>query len=136
MTRAKSRTTVERAPPLTVDDDMEAVVRALQGKRLPLEDEKRTQDEIETALKAALGEARVGREVRVMGGIIDFFCLEAIGVEVKIKGPVAAIGRQLYRYAEDPSIRGLILATNRPFGLASSVRGKPLLVFDLSRAWL
>ncbi len=46
-------------------------------------------------------------------GIIDFFFLGGIGVEVKIKGSKMSVMRQLARYAKRPEIAALILVTTR-----------------------
>jgi hypothetical protein len=128
---------------------MEAIVEALDGKRLPLEDEKQTQAAIDAAFAATFTRRDLGalpttwpqheREVRVLGGVIDFVVgggMDRIGVEIKIKGKRADITRQLARYAEDPDLHGLVLVTARPVGLPAQIGWKPVLELDIGRAWL
>lgn len=117
---------------------MREVVKALTGQRFPLEDEKRTQVLIEEALKEHHCGLfwRVDREVRLAKGVIDFVVSRKVGVEVKLKGNAGAIERQLRRYAEDEVLTGLVLVTAKPIGLPSLIRGKPLAIVDLAKAWL
>lgn len=118
---------------------MRDVMRALAGRRFQLEDEKRTQAEIEDALKdtfSFLGHSHVEREVRLVKGVIDFVVNRDTGVEIKLKGGAGAIERQLRRYAEDDYLTGLVLVTAKPIGLPSLIRGKPIAIVDLARAWL
>jgi hypothetical protein len=62
---------------------------------------------------------------------VDFW-LPGAGVclEVKVDGALAAVTRQLYRYAEWDECRGLILLTNRAKHLAmpAEILGKPVSV--------
>lgn len=129
---------------MTATSEMLAIINALTGKRIALQDEKRAQEDIERILleahcalpeHAILAMPHPEREVRVAGGIVDHL-VGTIGIEVKLKGRPGDILRQLRRYAEDPGITGLILVTSRPLSLPSSLKGKPLIVFDLGRAWL
>lgn len=119
--------------------EMREVMAALRGKRFPLEDEKRCQEEIFGAIDAVYP-GFVEREVRLgAGGIIDFvvgFGWREFGVEVKLKGRPEEIRRQLRRYAEHRSIAGLILVTAKPVGVVGLMNGKPVAEFDLARAWL
>lgn len=77
------------------------------------------------------------REVRVAGGFIDFLIAGQLGVEVKIKGSTAALGRQLARYAAEDRITELLVLTTRPqhryVTLESSLArvGKPITVHTL-----
>lgn len=118
---------------------MQQVVETLSGKRFPLEDEKRTQYEIHDRLCRCF--ARVEREVRISGGVIDFVVWPGpgglgVGIEVKVKGNPAEIRRQLGRYAFEQSLGGLVLVTSRAVPLPAAVRGKPVSTVDLARAWL
>lgn len=141
-----------RSPPgshETVIQRMARVWEALRGCRLPLEDEKQTQAAIAEVLAQKLGpvggwahqSARDpvvmwSREVPVAGGIIDFVALRDIGIEVKLKGAPLNIVRQLHAYAAEPAISGLVLVTAKPVALPATIRGKPVAVVDLGRAWL
>lgn len=49
---------------------------------------------------------------------LDFYVREpladaGIGVEIKIKGSLTEVTRQLFRYAEHPAIHGLVLVTTK-----------------------
>jgi len=122
---------------------MQAVLQVLAGKRFSLENEKRTQNEIWSVFEANPATWLPKREVRIAGGIIDFL-LESYGgrgtrytgCEVKLKGQPAAIVRQLKGYAAEPSLDGLVLVTAKPVALGPTIGGKPVVVFDLARAWL
>lgn len=114
---------------------MNTVVRILTGKRLHLEEEKRTQAEIEAVLAAEPG-LIWAREVPVDGGIIDFVVDGDTGVEVKLRARAADVRRQLQRYARDARLTGLVLVTARPVALPDAIGGKPVAAIDLGRAWL
>ena len=126
---------------------IERVRAALLGRRFPLEDEKQTQAAIAAALDSA--GIRALREVpmctpRKVLGVIDFLAAVPcggqsdyrIGIEVKIKGTQADIRRQIARYAADPVLAGLVLATSKPVALPSMLGDIPVAVVDLGRAWL
>jgi hypothetical protein len=118
-----------------------AVLGALAGRRLPLEDEKATQAAIQMVLCGEFHVSRVKREVPIMGGRIDFLVDpagdgEQIGIEVKIKGQPREILRQIRGYAWEPSLAGLVLATARTMWLPADICGKPLAVVGLGKAWL
>lgn len=128
--------------------DMSTVLNALAGKRFPLEDEKATQEAIGEALHAAFTDSgkfvmphpTVRREVRLSNGqIIDFLVGDpgnAIGVEVKIKGQATAIRRQLCKQIDSGDVSALVLATSKAVALPEKLHGRPLVVFDMARAWL
>lgn len=63
-------------------------------------------------------------------GRIDFFIDGRVGLEVKIKGGPSGVTRQLIRYADCPSIEGLILITGRSSlrSLPSTLLSKPFMV--------
>lgn len=113
---------------------MHKVIRLLSGKRLPLEDEKRTQAEIATIF-AAEPNLDWAREVPVEGGVIDFVVGDT-GVEIKLRARPVEVRRQLQRYARDERLTGLVLVTARPVVLPGAIGGKPVAVVDLGRAWL
>lgn len=115
-------------------EHMRAVMGALRGRRFPLEAEKQTQAAIADALDQRID--GWAREVRVVGGVIDFVALGDIGIEVKLKGQEREIERQLEAYAADPALAGLILVTAKPVALPARIAGKPVAVLDIARAWL
>lgn len=114
--------------------DIEAVVAALSGRRIPLENEMSAQSAIFEALRAKFG-GLVEREATAPGGRIDFAVAD-IGVEVKLKGQPAAIIRQCARYLDSPRFAGLVLVTAKIVALPPMVRGKPCRVVNLGAAWL
>jgi len=114
---------------------MRRVMQLLSGKRLPLEDEKRTQAEIE-AILAAEPDLEWAREVPVAGGVIDFVIDGDTGVEIKLRARELEVRRQMLRYAREPSLNGFVLVTSKPVALGSELMGKPAAVLDLGRAWL
>lgn len=52
------------------------------------------------------------REVQIGNGRIDFLA-GGIGIEVKIKGGIGEVTRQLHRYAQSPLIDELLLVSTR-----------------------
>ncbi len=127
------------------DATPEFVTGLLQGLRLPLQDEKRTQSEMSAAfMDAGLRherEWRLGRDVA--GGpagtldIPDFFFPDTgLVVEVKIKGAKRAIHDQCARYCLHPEVRSLVLATAVATGFPSHIHGKPCRVASLGRGAL
>ena len=50
------------------------------------------------------------------GDRVDFFIrASGIAIEVKVAGNVGAVARQLFRYEAQPTVKGLILVTNRRY---------------------
>jgi hypothetical protein len=73
------------------------------------------------------------REVRLAGHDRIDFLVGRVGVEVKTRGQVAAVARQLQRYAGCDRIDALLLVTAvaRHLTLPATIGGKPLLVASL-----
>lgn len=111
-----------------------ALVRFLEGRRFPLSDEKRLQEEIETQLLA--GAFAFEREVKLGDGDIIDFVVGRIGLEVKIKGAKREIYRQCERYCAHDQITGLVLASNVAMGLPVEIAGKPVRLASLGKGWL
>ena len=65
----------------------------------------------------------------------DFFVgfVRGVAVEVKVKGTLASATRQLFRYAEHPTVTGVLLVTtlNRLAVMPDTACGKPLAVLCL-----
>jgi hypothetical protein len=90
----------------------------LRVARLTWQNETQLQEELSALLSAAgiqhqrevalTGPQRTGTER------IDFLLPAGVGMEVKVKGSVRAVTRQLQRYAHTPEVLALILATTRP----------------------
>ncbi len=65
---------------------------------------------------------------------IDFLVKNGIGIEVKTNGALAAVTRQLWRYADYKEIQTLVLVTTRYLhrNLPFEMKGKPLVVVYLT----
>lgn len=114
---------------------IQKIFDCLSLRRLPLNNEKRTQEEI----AAAFDECGISyeREFRLSGSdIVDFLCDGSIATEIKIKGAKMAIFRQVERYAKHDAVKELLLVTNVPTGFPKEVNGKPVYILNLARAWL
>jgi hypothetical protein len=126
------------------------IFAALYGRRFQIHDEKTLQHQIETVFR--IEGIDHAREVPITGGTIDFVAwtdsrfdtvlLRAprvkLGIEVKIKGSCRDISRQIRRYAAEPELDALMLIAHKNLGRDwfGDTGGKPVEVFDLSRAWL
>ena len=109
----------------------EEIRAVLAGYRFRFASERDLQDGIARVLDDA---GFVHRREAPLGqaGTIDFLVGD-VGVEVKIKGALAQVTRQLHRYAEEPSVRELLLVTGsaRLDRLPPALCGKPLGVLHL-----
>jgi hypothetical protein len=67
------------------------------------------------------------REVQCEGGRLDFLCGD-VAIEVKIKGSLADLTRQVHGYLKDPTLAGLLIVTTRSAhrDLPSEISGKPV----------
>lgn len=94
--------------PTSPDD----VMRALRAFRY----HAGTEPELHAAITTALTRAEIlfSREVRLDDDSrIDFLVSEGIGIEVKMNGSLAALTRQVARYAAHPTISTVIVVTTR-----------------------
>jgi hypothetical protein len=104
------------------------VVASLRRRRFRFQSEA----ELQAGMSVALTEDSIAHEREVViaeGDRIDFLCADGVGVEVKVGGSLADVTRQLHRYAQNPRVTSLVLASSRArllFGLPSSLNGKPL----------
>jgi hypothetical protein len=100
---------------------------ALARYRLPVSVEKAMQDGVESALRGERFDFK--REVTRGADRIDFL-VGTVGVELKVKGSVAEVLRQLERYALWEDVTELLLVTTRGHHLAMppELNGKPMLV--------
>lgn len=129
---------------------MRQVIAALEGKRYPLATEKMLQAAMEIDLirrfeidgqPCAVNQGFVCRELPIVGGVIDFLVIDhpgpgATGIEVKIKGHARDIAKQIERYAAEPMLAGIVVASAKALRLPAEIGGKPVVVVDLGRAWL
>lgn len=110
------------------------VARILGGVRFRFANE----EELQRGVGEALAEWKPEREV-VLGpkDRVDFL-LWGVGIEIKIKGGISALTRQLHRYAQHDRIRSLVVVTSREqyrLQLPSQLNGKPLRVLSLRGAF-
>lgn len=111
------------------------ICNSLARRRYDLTVESTTQQQIAEGLTT--DEIRFEREV-VIGPRerVDFLCQDGVAIEVKLQGQAKKIYRQLERYAESDSVKGIILATAKTINLPIEIKGKPCLVVPLGRSWL
>lgn len=76
---------------------------------------------------------RFDRELRLGPEDVPDFVVDGIAVEVKVKGSLSAVTRQLHRYAQHKQVRAVVLVTakaqlaNQP----AEMNGKPVLVVKI-----
>lgn len=97
----------EPASPVVTAQQVRA---ALARYRMPVSVEKALQDAVESALRAE--GLKFTREVTRGADRIDFV-VGSVGVELKVKGAVGEVIRQLSRYAAWPEITELLLVTTQ-----------------------
>ena len=110
-------------------------IAAFLGRfRFRFTDERELQDGIERAF--VRGGVAYEREVRLSARDRLDFLAGAVAVEVKVDGGLADLTRQVWRYAEDPRVRELLVVSSRSRldGLASEINGKPVVVLVLTTA--
>jgi hypothetical protein len=108
------------------------VAALVGGSRFHHANERELQDGIAEVLAGARVEFK--REVWLgAGAVIDFLLPGGIGLEVKVAGTLAAVTRQLHRYAGNPKVSELLLVTSRPQHdqMPVAMQGKPVRVVTL-----
>lgn len=115
--------------PEAVKQRMRAVSALLRRHRYVYASE----DELQQQLAGVLTSAglRPVREVRLTEHDRIDLMVGDVGIEVKVKGARQRPLRQLDRYAEHPSVQGLLLVTTRATTLPETMRGKPVAVVSL-----
>src|SRR5262245_17902478 len=88
----------------------QSLARYLESFRYAAPTEASLQEGIAESLRRA-GLA-FEREVELWPGSRIDFMAGAIGVEIKIKGGLSEVTRQLHRYAQSPKVEELLLVTN------------------------
>jgi hypothetical protein len=103
------------------------VRQALARYRMPVTPELALQDTVEKALR--LEGLSFEREVRRGADRIDFL-VGSVGVELKVKGALSEVTRQLERYALWDEVTEVLLVTTRGhhLGMVPTLNGKPVLV--------
>lgn len=113
------------------------IMRALQGKRFQLTNEKALQDEIYKLLLKEFPNALIEKEFHFDDkNIIDFRIDKHLGIEVKIKGEKRNLYNQCVRYCKFDEIQSLLLITSLTMGFPADINNKECFVFKLSQAWL
>ena len=110
------------------------IVGLLSRSRFRLNREKATQADIEECF-ISHGVVFV-REARLSSEDIPDFVVGRTAIEVKLRGAKREIYAQVNRYAQYDEIDDLILVTNVAMGMPPAVKGKPVYVVNLARAWL
>jgi hypothetical protein len=92
------------------------------------------EEELQRGLVEILPPTSTRREVQLTSRDRIDFMVEGVGIEVKIKGSLAALTRQLHRYAQLDAIEALVVVTPvaRLAQLPESLNGKPVLVCHLA----
>lgn len=118
-----------------MDPQVTKIFQLLKGARFIMSNEKSVQQDIE---KLFLSNQQAFKREFIFDdeNTIDFLMDDGIGIEVKIKGNKRAIYRQLERYAQMDKVTHLILVTSISTGLPAELNGKPVYIFNMSRAWL
>jgi hypothetical protein len=112
-----------------MSESLDDLMRLLCRYRFSYSNEEELQQGIAAALTA--GGFEFKREVHLNARDRIDFLVGEVGLEVKVEGNLAAVTRQLHRYAECPKISALILVTTRMRhggGLPDSLNRKPLRV--------
>jgi len=113
----------------TIKTRMDELVDIIGGYAYLVNDEKFLQGEIADVL--GIEGVSYEREVHLSTGIIDFMVGD-IGVEVKVHQESMSVYRQLERYAKDPRLKGIILASVRTgVTVPEDISGKPAAVVEI-----
>jgi hypothetical protein len=114
----------------------EELAELVTAHRFTYRDEGQLQDGLAAVFAAQAVVAE--REVRLASRDRIDFLVGRVGVEVKTRGQVAAVARQLQRYAASDRIDALLLVTAvaRHLTLPATIGGKPLVVASLLQTCL
>jgi hypothetical protein len=118
---------------------IEAIVTLLISHRLRVAVEKEFQADVERVLEKSGFAFTREYDLGIGIGTIDFYSPEhRIGLELKVKGSLADVARQLQRYAGSPQIDALVLVTGRARlgAVPKTIGGKPLAVASVWRSLL
>ncbi len=120
----------------TAADRARDVIAILRRYRMPVS--------TEALLQAAIAEVLTREAVTFQRETVlsardrpDFLLPPGLAIEVKIKGPVSAVLRQLERYAEHDRVGAVLLVTTRPDHIVpAEINGKPILCVCIGSAFL
>jgi len=115
----------------TLARQLERIVEVLLRHRFRFSCEKDLQRGVEQAL-ISCGLSLVREKVLSEGERADFW-VAPIAVEVKIKGGLSVVTRQLMRYADLPMVEAVVLVTTKMQhkNMPPEMRGKPVRVVYL-----
>ena len=115
---------------------VEQIKSLLEKQRFLINDEKKLQMQMADCFEKA--GFLFKKEFQLSSADIpDFYFDEpAIAIEVKIKGNVMQIYRQLERYCMHNAVKVIILATAKQMGLPETINNKPAYYINLSKGWL
>lgn len=103
-----------------------ALKDVLRQYRYSFNSEKDLQDGIEKVLK--LEEFEFKREFKLNNTDRPDFMIDGIAIEIKTKGSLAALLRQVHRYAQDNAVSGILVMGSPGWlpRLPPEINGKPL----------
>lgn len=106
-------------------DQAEAICTLLRGYRFACTSEAQLQEAIATVLSDA--GYHVVREKHLSRKDRPDFDVDGIAIEVKDDGSLTEVVRQLFRYAEQPAVKVLVLVTTRSkhTQVPDTICGKP-----------
>lgn len=110
------------------------IVHIIQSRRINVSTEIAAHNAIHVALIA--NGMDVQREVWLSDADRIDLLVGTIGIEVKVAGSRRDIWRQLSRYAANPAIEGLVLATATAWPVIKQINGTQLRIASLTRGWL
>jgi hypothetical protein len=111
------------------------LVALIRSARIDLSSEKRAQADLEQVLSSA-GIEFQREEPLTATDIVDFL-VAGIALELKLRGArKKEVYRQLCRYARNPRVNSILLASNVSMGLPARIEGKDAYLVKLGEAWL
>lgn len=114
---------------------IETLISLIRNARIDLSSEKRAQADLELILTQA--GIVFDREFPLTESDIIDFLVGDVGIELKLKGArKKEVYRQLCRYAGNPRVGSLILASNLSMGLPAQIEGKDAYFVRLGEGWL
>ena len=117
---------------MTPLETAQEVIAQLRGYRVSFASELELQESIAEVLRDArlpfVREATIGA-----GDRIDFLVADNVGLEVKIKGTLPEVTRQLFRYTKSEKLEVVVLVTTRAQHnhQPPMMNGKPVLVLPV-----
>ena len=104
------------------------IAKLLQGCRFHFTSERELQDGVAAALRK--GDIVFERELSISPGDRPDFMVGEIAIEIKVKGGVGWVTRQLFRYAENPRVKAIVLVTSKAShkAMPAEMNGRPVSV--------